>query len=91
MRVKTLQIYWHNKDPVFTLDFHPHGGYLATGGADKDIKVCVIHSPRGERHLFAMTTAFARCSTGGVRVGRDGCCLSCIAMHAAWGVCSVIM
>ena len=38
MRAKTAQIVWHGKDPVFTLDFHP-GGLLATGGADKDVKV----------------------------------------------------
>ncbi len=38
MRVKTLQIVWHGKEPVYTLDFHP-SGILATGGADKEIKV----------------------------------------------------
>jgi WD40 repeat protein len=38
MRAKTLQIIWHEKEPVFSADFHP-GGYLATGGADREIKV----------------------------------------------------
>lgn len=38
MRAKTLQIVWHGKEPVFSLDFHP-SGMLATAGADKDIKV----------------------------------------------------
>ena len=40
MRAKTLQIIWHSKEPVLSLDFHPDG-YLATSGADKDIKVPV--------------------------------------------------
>ena len=38
MKAKTLQIVWHSKEPVWTLDFHP-SGVLATGGADKEIKV----------------------------------------------------
>lgn len=38
MKAKTLQIVWHSKDPVFSIDFHPDG-YIATGGGDKDIKV----------------------------------------------------
>ena len=38
MRAKTLQIVWHEKQPVFSVDFHPDG-YLATGGADREIKV----------------------------------------------------
>ena len=38
MKVKVLQIVWHNKEPVFSLDFHP-SGLLATGGADSEIKV----------------------------------------------------
>ena len=36
-RVKTLQIVWHDKEPVYSLDFHPDGT-LFTGGADKEIK-----------------------------------------------------
>ena len=38
MKAKTIQIVWHSKEPVWTLDFHP-SGLLATGGADKEIKV----------------------------------------------------
>jgi len=38
MKVKVLQIVWHNKEPVFSVDFHP-SGILATGGADSEIKV----------------------------------------------------
>ena len=38
MKVKVLQIVWHNKEPVFSVDFHP-SGIFATGGADSEIKV----------------------------------------------------
>lgn len=47
MKAKTLQILWHGKDPVLSLDFHP-SGLLATGGADKDIRVrlrCIEQLP----------------------------------------------
>lgn len=38
MRAKTLQIVWHGKEPVYSVDFHPDGT-LVTGGQDKEIKV----------------------------------------------------
>ena len=38
MKAKVLQIVWHGKEPVYSLDFHPDGT-LATAGADKEIKV----------------------------------------------------
>lgn len=38
MRVKTLQVVWHNQKPIYSVDFHP-SGVLATGGGDKDVKV----------------------------------------------------
>ncbi len=31
-------VVWHEKAPVFSVDFHT-SGLLATGGGDKDIKV----------------------------------------------------
>lgn len=37
MRAKTIQIVWHGKEPVYSVDFHPDGT-LFTGGADKEIK-----------------------------------------------------
>lgn len=43
MRVKTLQIVWHGKEPVFSVDFHADG-VLATAGADKDIKVHILYA-----------------------------------------------
>lgn len=36
-KLKTLQIVWHGKEPVYSLDFHPNG-LLVTAGADKEIK-----------------------------------------------------
>ena len=38
MRVKTIQIVWHEKKPIYSVDFHT-SGMLATGGGDNDIKV----------------------------------------------------
>ena len=38
--MKVLQIVWHNKEPVFSVDFD-HNGTLATAGADSEIKVSV--------------------------------------------------
>lgn len=46
MKAKTLQIVWHSKEPVFSVDFHPDG-YIATGGADKEIKVDMSASSSG--------------------------------------------
>ena len=39
MRGGTVQINWHDLQPVLTLDFHPVSRRLATGGGDHDIKV----------------------------------------------------
>ena len=38
MQIKTLQVVWHEKEPICSLDFSK-AGILATGGADKTIKV----------------------------------------------------
>lgn len=49
MKAGTLQIVWHAKDPVYSLDFHP-SGLLATAGGDKEIKVkSVRRAARGVR------------------------------------------
>ena len=42
MKEGIVQINWHDAKPVLTLDFHPHSGLLATGGADFDIKVNLL-------------------------------------------------
>lgn len=41
MKAKVLQIVWHEKEPVYSVDFHA-SGFLATAGADKEIKVCPL-------------------------------------------------
>jgi len=38
MKAKTIQVVWHGKEPVYSLDFHPTSGLLATAGADKEVK-----------------------------------------------------
>jgi hypothetical protein len=54
MKVKVIQIVWHSKEPVFSVDFHP-SGLLASGGGDKDIKVCVINGARSDEHAASNT------------------------------------
>ena len=46
MKLTTPQIVWHGKEPVFSADFHHSGDLwrLATGGADKDVKVEATHT-----------------------------------------------
>ena len=39
MSVKTIQISWHSREPIFSVDFHPSSRTIATAGADNDIKV----------------------------------------------------
>ena len=39
MKVKTLQVLWHGKDPVLSVDFSPDTGLLASCGGDKEIKL----------------------------------------------------
>ncbi len=44
VKVKTLQITWHAKegkknDPILSVDFHPTLPFLATAGADCEIKI----------------------------------------------------
>ncbi|WIA28323.1 hypothetical protein OEZ86_010873 [Tetradesmus obliquus] len=57
MKAKTLQIIWHSKDPVFSIDFHPDG-YFATGGADREIKIwelsCAADGTPGVRHAASL-------------------------------------
>ncbi|KAL3680911.1 hypothetical protein R1sor_023867 [Riccia sorocarpa] len=43
MKGGTIQISWHGSDPVLSADFHPTSGLLATGGADRDIKLWSLH------------------------------------------------
>ncbi|KAI4972378.1 hypothetical protein ZWY2020_003303 [Hordeum vulgare] len=47
----TVQINWHDLQPVLTLDFHPVSRRLATGGGDHDIKIWVVASDESEEKL----------------------------------------
>jgi len=38
MRAKVLSVVWHDKEPVFSCDWHS-SGRVATGGADKEVKL----------------------------------------------------
>ena len=60
MRVKTLQIVWHEKEPVCTLDFSK-SGVLATGGADKTIKVAPLGIRMHPERCISLVFAEHRC------------------------------
>lgn len=49
MKGGTLQIAWHDSKPVLTLDFHRLTGFLATGGADYDIKFWSLHESESKK------------------------------------------
>ncbi|ONK58033.1 uncharacterized protein A4U43_C09F7250 [Asparagus officinalis] len=53
MKGGTVQINWHDCQPVLTLDFHSPTGLLATGGNDHDIKLWVITSGESQKKLPA--------------------------------------
>ena len=39
MKCKTIQVLWHGKDPVLSVDFNPATGQLASCGTDREIKL----------------------------------------------------
>lgn len=49
MKGGTLQIAWHDSKPVLTLDFHRLTGFLATGGADYDIKFWSLYQSESKK------------------------------------------
>jgi hypothetical protein len=49
MKFETLQIRWHDQQPVFSADFH-QSGRLATGGADNTVKVAIAEWHRMHVH-----------------------------------------
>ncbi|XP_072965273.1 chromatin assembly factor 1 subunit FAS2 homolog isoform X2 [Typha angustifolia] len=51
MKGGTVQINWHDTQPVLTLDFHPPTGILATGGSDHDIKLWAIFADESQKKL----------------------------------------
>ncbi|KAJ2852272.1 Chromatin assembly factor 1 subunit [Coemansia brasiliensis] len=54
MRVKTVQINWHDKLPIFSVDFDHSwqgGGWrFATGGGDNNVRIWRLRSPRDPLH-----------------------------------------
>ncbi|XP_062192832.1 chromatin assembly factor 1 subunit FAS2 homolog [Phragmites australis] len=55
MRGGTVQINWHDLQPVLSLDFHPASRRLATAGADHDVKIWVIASDGSDDKLPTAT------------------------------------
>ena len=55
MRVKTMQVMWHDEKPVYSIDFHP-SGIFATGGGDKDVKVSPVAGENLARVHFSTQT-----------------------------------
>ena len=67
MKAGTLQVVWHAKEPVYSLDFHP-GGLLVTAGGDKDVKVS-----RDGGHAGAGNGGRAGARPGEMRAAAGGC------------------
>ena len=38
MKIKTPQISWHSREPIYSVDFHK-SGRIATAGSESDVKV----------------------------------------------------
>lgn len=43
MKLITPEISWHQKEPIFSIDFCPETWKLASCGADFTIKVCYLN------------------------------------------------
>ncbi|CAI8050283.1 Chromatin assembly factor 1 subunit B [Geodia barretti] len=71
MKLTTPQIVWHSKEPVFSADFHHSGELwrLATGGADKDIKIWKVVREEGGKVKIVFMSSLSRHS-GSVNVVR---------------------
>lgn len=55
MKGGVVQINWHDTKPVLSLDFHPISRFLATAGADFDIKLWVINSGESTKEVATAT------------------------------------
>jgi len=72
MKVKTLLIAWHNREPVYSVDFHP-SGRLATGGADKCVNIWKVREVNGEPHVdFLASLTRHQQSVNAVRFSPNG-------------------
>jgi hypothetical protein len=60
MKAKTLQIHWHEKQPVYSCHFEPLEPFrLATCGADSCIRVTLNHSHILEEDLLMLLVDLA--------------------------------
>ncbi len=42
--MKTVQIHWHEKQPIYSADFDPNNPErLATAGGDNNVRVCQLN------------------------------------------------
>lgn len=58
MRFHTALVNWHNQQAIYSLDFHP-SGRIATGGADRLVKVRTVIVPLAEWTLVPLTRSYA--------------------------------
>lgn len=64
MQLKTLQVAWHDKEPVFSVDFQPSSHTVVTGGQDGELKV-----QRVQGDGVACFSQLSRCERSAVRLG----------------------
>ena len=56
--VKTLEILWHNKEPVLSIDFHPSMQKMATCGGDKTVKLWKLDSNKKDEPVEFLSSLF---------------------------------
>jgi chromatin assembly factor 1 subunit B len=59
MKVKTPQISWHEKEPIYSVHFHK-SGRIATSGADNEIKIWKIIGSSDQNLKFEFQSALKR-------------------------------
>ncbi|KAI8818420.1 WD40-repeat-containing domain protein [Fimicolochytrium jonesii] len=61
MRVKTLQILWHDKQPIFSVDFEPNGnGRFATAGGDYNVRIWNLQKEENEPPVVQFVSSLNR-------------------------------
>ncbi|KAL6747735.1 WD40-repeat-containing domain protein [Haematococcus lacustris] len=65
MKAKTIQIVWHGREPVCSLDFHPADPtLLLTAGADKDVKLWEVSCDADGSPGVAYLSSFGGLASG---------------------------
>lgn len=59
MKIKLLNVVWHDKEPVFSIDWHP-SGRIATGGADKEVKIWRIENMNSAKPTVKFVCSLVR-------------------------------